>query len=193
MVLLDSKYRNMEFDHVLADNFGSMFAIGKRLMELGHTRIGYVGSCKYSYSFSERLRGLSAALKAGEASVTLMQLWDDSMNDEQNFAHIEEVMKKSNRPTALVCANDDIAILLYDVLKKISLRIPQDVSVTGFDNRTESSYCEPPLTTVRVYKAELAALVVETLMKRVEYPDRHPVTVLLGTELIERKSVSEKR
>lgn len=75
-------------------------------------------------------------------------------------------------PDAFVCANDCIAIHLMSAVKKLGLRIPEDVMVTGFDGSPESSLVDPSLTTVLIRSSEIGKLSADVLNSRIMQPDR---------------------
>ncbi|MNM68347.1 putative HTH-type transcriptional repressor ExuR [compost metagenome] len=94
-------------------------------------------------------------------------------------------------PTAFVCANDDIAICVIRSLKGLGYQIPTDIEVTGFDDVPNSAIIEPALTTVHTYPYELGIRVVESLMNRIDRPNRHNETVYLETSLVWRQSTKQ--
>jgi len=94
----------------------------------------------------------------------------------------------TRHPQAVFCASDAMAIGALRALREASLRVPDDVAVTSFDDLPFSAHSEPPLTTVRQPIQRMGAAAVETLMDTIAHPDYPPRSVILPTELIIRAS-----
>jgi LacI family transcriptional regulator len=93
-------------------------------------------------------------------------------------------------PTALFCGNDIIACGCLKALGAMGLRVPEDVSLVGFDDLPLAAVVDPPLTTVQVSKAEIGRMAVQLLVTRIHSESKTPpVKVLIGGQLVERQSV----
>lgn len=192
IVLVDSQYSHLKFDHVMANNYIGAYEATEHLIGCGHKRIGFVGAASYSYSFKERLRGFMDCIDAQDANgFVTYQITDQFDNFSTPFSkrHFKTVMDFNERPTALLCANDIVAFNVYDLLSETGLKIPQDVSVIGFDNVPKSEWVSPPLSTVHIPKTSMGERAVDLLMKKIENPDKTLELVLVGTHLIKRESV----
>ena len=159
---------------VTVNNRQGIFTAVKYLYDKGHRRIGYIGSGRPLCSLVERRKSFRYAM-------ALEELWKDA----------ERI------PTALLVENDVMAIAVYRALKGRGLRIPEDVSVVGFDGRSICSMLEPALTTLRVPRREMGRLLVMLLLQKIELQGRtaEQVTVRLeiDAELVEMDSVKECR
>ena len=98
------------------------------------------------------------------------------------------MLELTDRPTAIFCASDVMAMEVIDVAKKKGLKIPEDISVIGFDDNPIASYANVPLTTVWQPVVEMGRQAVEILNQIVDGKKKEPVKVLLNTKLIKRKS-----
>jgi LacI family repressor for deo operon, udp, cdd, tsx, nupC, and nupG len=96
----------------------------------------------------------------------------------------------SERPTAIFCATDMIAFGVLQIAKKRGVKVPQDLSVVGFDNYDQSAYQVPPLTTVNQPFYEMGRIAMELLESIVQDPKRHSQQVLIEPELIVRTSTA---
>ena len=94
-------------------------------------------------------------------------------------------------PDAIVCGNDEQAILLTETLARLGKRIPDDVAVVGFDDIAAARLATPPLTTISQPVRKLAATAFKTLLARMRYPNNDPREILLDAPLIVRLSTSE--
>lgn len=178
----------LDAPRVLADNVEGGRLAARHLADLGHRRILHLtGPRGNSLTIARRegfLQGLAeAGLPAPRA--------DDSV--EGNFTArfgreaADGVLDRPDRPTAVFCDNDEMAIGLINGLICGGLRVPQDISVMGFDNIEMSAYCLPPLTTIRQYRARLGRRAAELLLARMRGETITDSTTL-GVDLLVRGS-----
>lgn len=162
------------------------------LIELGHTQIAHFAGPGYSMHSQERVDGVRRACSASHLIFT-----DDDIVPAG--AHLEEGYNaglayfrdrpSDQRPTAVTCYNDLVAVGLYRALTELGLRVPDDVSLIGFDDLPLIEYLPVPLTTVRMPKERMGALAAELLIGHVEAREVTPPTrVLLEAPLIVRSS-----
>ncbi len=191
-------------DQVMANNFAAgMQAVGY-LLEKGHRKIILAGNIEYSFSFLQRYYGCVKAVKRAqrrgeEAEYFAVidcekpHLVDDVyQNDESdlvNDARLEEVLAANAGYTAIVCFNDSILRHAANILKKLSVRVPEDLSVVSIDNVRFSA--EQGVTSVDIPKYELGVQAVRMLNERLESGRISSATLELNTVLIERTSVKE--
>ena len=97
--------------------------------------------------------------------------------------------KKPALPTAFVADNDIIALGCMKAFSEAGIRVPQDISVTGFDDVSYSSISDPPLTTVRVPKQEIGRSAVRRIRDKLASPESAPLKIQVCTEFVERDSV----
>lgn len=134
------------------------------LYSLGHRRIGFLGHHATLGPINERLRVLLDAagryrdLKVGTAA--------DADTLEGGRRGVRELLAANPRPTAIVCVNDVMAVGVLRELRERGLRVPEDVSVTGFDNVNLALFCYPALTTVHIPRDQIGRTVCECLMNR---------------------------
>ena len=123
---------------------------------------------------SERWDAYRLALD--EAGLPLSRSYSILAKDSEPYGDpewlAEQLRNMPHIPDAFLCANDYIAIHLMTALKKMGLSIPDDVMVAGFDGSPESAVVEPSLTTAEIPSAEIGRLAAETLLGRIQNPDR---------------------
>jgi LacI family transcriptional regulator len=176
LVLIDSVYDVFEYpltyDIVLMENNYSIQKLTTKLMELGHEKIGFVGQINHCRSFYERFIGFNQSFtQRGLVVPTAFNIIPD--NDNYSVEWLMQKLKGlAELPTALVCANDAIAINVMTAAKCLDLRIPEDLSVTGYDDISEASLLEPHLTTVNIQKEALGNRAAEILLWRIQNPMR---------------------
>jgi LacI family transcriptional regulator len=129
---------------------------------LGHTRLAFVGHHSALGPTSERERAFVKSVEAFTPAVEWRTVADrDGLEGGRMAAR--QLLQGGFRPTAIICVNDFTAVGVLRELREHGLRVPQDVSVTGFDNIQLSEYCDPPLTTVDIPRAEIGRLAFEAL------------------------------
>ena len=140
----------------------------QHLIELGHKRIAYLGNAASGRTTQERLSGFRQAMAEAGLAVQpefIHQVCGNSA--EQGLEGMDYFLELTERPTALICYNDWMAVGVLKGLRRAGLRVPEDISITGFDNIMYSDYTQPPLTTIdqpkRTLGAEAALMMIEQL------------------------------
>jgi len=186
VVQVDPKTDVADFSQVFIDNEHGAFLAVKYLIESGHRRIGFMAGDLKRLSFKQRLDGYFKALKhyGIEPDKSLVR----SGGIDEGYAHVKSLLENEH-PTAIFSANDLNALNGYNAVIDMNLKIPDDVSLVGFDDIWSARVATPPLTTVRVYKEELGSIGVRTLLKTINGEIANPVNTIVPVKLIERKSV----
>lgn len=189
VVLLNCAVRDGRFDGLEIDNAGGARAIVEHLLACGHRRIAMIQGAPRNHDAAERLRGYRAALRA--TGIERRAEWEHpgDFTDVAGYQAATALLRLDPRPTAIVAANDAMAIGALSAVREAGLRIPEDVAVVGFDDVPIARYVHPPLTTVRVNISELGARAAETLLEALAEGDAHrPQHVVLPTALVVRGS-----
>lgn len=194
IISVDNYYDNVEVSSVVTANLEGSFTIVNYLINQGHEKIGFVGPINVTSSIFDRWAGyLKAMNKANLYVDPKFCMIDDSARDNlmSDVEGMEErISKLEEYPTAWVCAGDRIAMALISALSKKGIRVPDDVSVVGFDDIASSAVIVPPLTTMRVRRADLAKVAVKRLINyNKDYLRFTNISVI--SELIERDSVKK--
>jgi DNA-binding LacI/PurR family transcriptional regulator len=152
------------------DEYGARL-VTHYLIDLGHRRIAYLGNRMGGMTDTNRLAGFSAEMQAAGLPVRDEYIYHvPAGNPAGGREGAEYLMTLGEFPTAIVCYNDFLAAGVYNLLLEKGLRIPGDVSVTGFDNISIAAYLTPPLTTLHQFKFEMgrgaAEMMLEVLIKK---------------------------
>jgi DNA-binding LacI/PurR family transcriptional regulator len=173
-----------------AGNWGGGMAATRHLIDLGHRRIAVITGPMRFLCSQARLAGYRAALERAGIPA------DDGLIAHGDF-HYSSGLKlalglldRPDPPTAIFAANDEQALGVYAAVQQRGLRVPDDLSVVGFDDVPVSQWVTPPLTTVRQPIAELAALAVRTLLAHQDGTDVPEGRVELSTKLVVRGSTA---
>jgi len=160
------------------------------LINIGHKRIAYLGDATSGRTTKERMAGFKQTMdKAGLSIRTEHIHLVPGNSSRQGFEAVEYLLSLDLRPSALICYNDMMAVGVLKGFRKAGLRVPEDISVTGFDNITVSDYTDPPLTTIdqpkRFLSAEAARMMLDQLDNTTNSTDNGSnVKRLQGTLLI---------
>ncbi|MDQ0932042.1 LacI family DNA-binding transcriptional regulator [Streptomyces turgidiscabies] len=174
-----------------ATNWQGGLAATRHLVELGHTRIASISGPSRMMCSRARVDGYRAALDTAGLSVDPALLKAGDFHHETGYRAGLELLRAPNRPTAVFAGNDLQALGLYEAARELGLRIPEDLSVVGFDDLPIARLVGPPLTTVRQPLMEMA----ETAAKLVLNLGREDGTsgatrVELATSLVVRNSTA---
>ncbi len=179
---------------VLSDNFTGTYLACRHLIKRGHKEIGVIKGVESYVTSIERLRGCVTALyEAGLALKNAYILGGDSWEVESGFEAVNTLIKSQKKlPTAFVAFNDRLALGAIQALMQAGVRVPQDVSVTGFDNSEQAKYALPKITTVEIHLPMLAKAAVSNLFGQMVEHVSLPAKLLIPVELVEQDSVSDR-
>ncbi len=187
VVMVDPKFSVDDCCQILIDNEQGAFTATNYLIQRGHRRIGFISGDLERMSFRQRLQGYKRAIQ--ENGILVDQKLIETGGLEQGYEHVRRLLSLKDRPTAIFAANDINAIHGYKAIQEFNLKIPDDISVIGFDDIDLAKYANPSLTTIRVYKEELGSIGVRILLQLINGEITTPMKTVLPTKLIERDSV----
>ena len=139
----------------------------KHLIDLGHRRIGYVGGIPDRSSTVLREDGYRLALAESDIPFDAKLKLDGDYLTQSGFECTLDLLQRAERPTAVVMANDMMALGAYQAAAKLGMKIPEDLSVVGIDDNFFVAYISPPLTTVRIPTHDLGRLGLQMLIEMV--------------------------
>jgi len=175
---------------IAIDNAGGTRQAVRHLRALGHRRIGYVGGPETSRSHRQRLAGCRAA--AAEYDLELVELGSVAASVEGGEVAADAVLLA--QVSGVVAYNDVIAIGLMHRLHGYGMRVPEEISVVGFDDILLARMTYPPLTTVRFPRTEAGQLAVDRILDSIDAPTRPAADGNpLATELVVRGSTARSR
>ena len=188
LVLLDNNENNLKVPSVVVDNLKGGYLATRHLIELGHTRIGHiVGDLKYQ-SARGRLQGFRNAMN--QAGLAIREEWvcEGGFHFERAFRIASEWLTRPERPTAIFAADDDMASGLVEAARQLHLKLPEDLSIVGYDDSPFCSRVLPRLTTVRQPAAAMAKEAVQLLLRYIAAKPPRTKTAVIAPELIVRES-----
>jgi LacI family transcriptional regulator len=177
-----------------SQNFEGARAITEHLIGLGHRRIGFLAGRPDLESARRREAGYRAALGHADIPFDPDLVLVGGFQEVTAEAPARELLTRRPRPTAVFAANDLSAIQTMRTAAELGVRVPDDVSIVGFDNIPESALANPPLTTVDQSIQAQGDAAVQTLLALIDDPDRNdprdPIHITLPTQLVIRSTTA---
>ena len=174
-------------DVVRSENRQNAEALTRHLIEHGHRQIAFIGDPSSSPDAGERWDGFRAAHRNRTLPIPLRPVVSH-FREEDGRAAALDALRMVPRPTAVFCANDEIAMGVYAAAAELRIAIPGDLAVTGWDDIPAARFLAPGLTTVRQPLAEMGALAARLVLERGGGSRKKPVSVVLPTEIMIRSS-----
>ena len=180
------------FDEVICDAFKSACKAVSYLIDLGHSKISFLGSIPQTERINvvneHRFNAYVHTLKKHGIEFDKSLIRNIILSSEEGYKGMKSILSKDNIPTAVFCANDITAIGAMRAIHEFGYQIPGDISVIGIDDIEISAYVKPALTTIHVPKMELGRIAVKILIDKMENGHDIPMRIDLPFELKERNS-----
>lgn len=168
----------------------------RKLYDLGHREIAFMRGQPYSSDSEIRWEGITEAARSLGLAIhpeLTIRLTQDLTSPELGYPVVQQLLAHRRRFTAIVCFNDMTAIGAIRALHDAQLRVPQDVSVVGFDDVPQAAFQTPSLTTIRQPLHEMGRLAAKTLLERILSDTEAPREISVEPELIVRESTAPAR
>lgn len=171
-------------------NFSGAYTATQHLLSLGHRRIGYLGAVPDAAYNRARSFGFRAAMDTAGVPVPNGFVRSGDHHHQAGMDGAAVLLDLPDRPTAIFAATDEIAAGVYEAARVRGLRVPEDLSVVGFDDTDVARLLSPPLTTIRQPLREMGRVALRTALRLAagDQPDSHHVE--LATELVVRSSTA---
>jgi LacI family transcriptional regulator len=193
IVLLNRSAASGRFSMVSADNAAGGALAAQYLLKLGHRRIGHVTGPPHHGNMTDRARGFLHALRQAQPPARAWVLHGEN-SFGGGYSLTRDLLRRQPEITALFAGNDVMAFGAVRAIMESGRRIPEDLSLLGFDNVELASVVYPPLTTIHQPKREIGQAAVEILLRLAGRGEHQaPEHRLFGVELVERQSCMERK
>ena len=179
----DNRYN---IDSVISDSFNGGYMLTDHLVAKGHRKIGFFGTLNTTSSINDRYLGYVKCIMENE--LEFRNEWIIGDRNERGILN-DKIDFPDEMPTAFVCNCDETAFRVISALKSKGVRVPEDISVVGYDNYTVSSICIPTITTVEVDLSKMAEVSVGIMAKKLADPEYSEGRRIISGRLIEKESV----
>ena len=172
--------------HVYFDDVTGAYEMTQYLKSMGHREIAFVGNLNLPW-YARRYKGYKKAMVEGRLKPLASDL-NAREGEEMGYLAAKLMLQQERVPTAIFAGDDASACGVYKAARDLGFKIPEDLSVAGFNDTPEASALHPPLTSVRVFTDELGKQLAEVLLKRIVRPDLQVRDLNLPTQLVRRES-----
>jgi len=199
-VLVDQRLHEIEVPSVTSDNYSGGYLAGQALLQLGHRHLAFLGDLAAT-TVRARLEGFRDAVadarlpfdRALQIDLDIAEQDRMAQWTERVDAGVQKLIALATPPTAIFCSCDAVARWAYRTLQRAGWRIPEDVSIIGFDDDPVAEWVSPGLTTIRQSFTEMGQAAMEMLWKRMENPQAAVEHRVLPVQLIQRGSTAAPR
>ncbi len=198
VVVVGRDFQHEMVDFVSADNLSGGFEATQHLIDLGHTRIGFIGATLSGGASLKRLQGYLQALEQHDIEVDERLITGRKQaisevpgysTEKMGYEGMKRLLSLPKRPTAIFARNDFTAIGAMTAINEAGLKIPEDIAIVGFDDIPMAVHTSPPLTTVRQPMRLQGQIAAEMLLQRIENEEGlERIERVLNCELIIRNS-----
>ncbi len=192
-VLIDHQGTAETCPAVGATNWQGAFTATEYLISLGHKRIGFITGSMDLGCAQDRLKGYRSALRTHHIPETPDLVYEGTFFQPDGYAGACALLDLEDPPTAIFASNDVMAMGVMDAVRNRELRIPDDISVIGFDNIPQSAMVYPPLTTVQQPLEQMGRVAAQMLIGILNNVEKDTNRIELPTELIVRSSTSSPK
>ncbi len=187
-VLIDHQVVNEPCPSVSATNWQGAYQATEYLIELGHREIGFITGSMDLNSATDRLEGYRSALRTNHFPENPHLIYEGEYTQPSGYAGATTLLDLDEIPTAIFASNDAMAMGAMDAVRNRGLRVPEDISILGFDDVPQSAMVRPALTTVRQPLEQMGRVATQMLQDILKNPEKDFDQMRLPTELIIRDS-----
>jgi LacI family transcriptional regulator len=187
-VIIDPNHESPDLPAVLSTNYEGALAAMNHLIGLGHRRIGHISGRMDLVSGHQRLQGYKDSLAVAGIPLDEHLIEFGDFTTETAVLRTCRLLSLNAPPTAIFAANDQSAKGVYQAAKGSGLRIPDDLSVIGFDNLRDTSNLTPALTTVDQFMAKMGMIATDMIVRLIHGEELRANLHILQTQLIVRDS-----
>lgn len=190
-VLIDHQGTGKDCPAVGASNWQGAFNATNYLIQLGHERIGFITGSLDLGAATDRLDGYKTALRTNHIRIDSELIFEGTFAQPDGYTGTIQFLNVQSPPTAIFASNDCMAMGVVDAIRDHGLKIPDDISVIGFDDIPQASLVRPALTTVQQPLEQMGRLATQMLLDILTNPDKKHDRIELPTQLIIRDSTAK--
>ena len=189
-VLIDHQGTGQDCAAVGATNWQGAYNATEYLIKLGHQRIGFITGWMDLGCAEDRLDGYKSALRTHHLTESPELIYEGTFFQQDGFKGAAGFLDLPNPPTAILASNDVMAMGAMDAVRSRGLRVPEDVSIIGFDDIPQSAFVHPALTTVHQPLEQMGRVATQMLLDLLNNPEERSYRLELPTELVIRDSTA---
>lgn len=180
-------------NQIIFDNYNGIKDIMDHLHELGHERIGFINGFEHQQHMIQREIAFFDNIERLGIETQKEWIKNGDFGIKSGFKCMQEIMECERQPTAIVCSNDIMAVGAIQAIKQVGLSVPEDYSITGFDDSLISRVVEPSLTTVKIPLKKMADVAIDQLIKNIKTPNTIKCKQTFSCSLVIGESTSKPK
>ncbi len=188
-ICIDLDLTGPRVTYITSDNVGGATRAVEYLLAEGHRKIAFIGDPFSAKPGHDRMIGYQETLFKHRVPYRSDWVVSGDYSEVDGYRAAKRLLALDDRPTAMFCISDMMALGAMRAIREEGYRVPEDISIVGFDDINLASYATPPLTTVRQNTVELGNLAAQELMNLIFMPERAPSVTTIETELMVRQTV----
>jgi LacI family transcriptional regulator len=192
MCIVDGYVGSIEADSLTSDGFGGGQQVAEHLFQKGHRRVLMTAYRSPLYNIEQRIAGFLSGLRSCGLEVNEADVLIRTDTDAEAARELLARLDSADPPTAVFAVNDTMALNLIDALTTAGRKVPDEVSVVGFDDDPTAARAHPPLTTVGLKKRDIGAVSARLVLDRLANPGKATVHQVQPTRLVVRESVATR-
>lgn len=191
VLIIGQEYKKLNIPCVVFDDYHSAKHATEYLISNGHHRIGYIGCPLYDFATGvERKRGFEESMKENGLVVDETILAEGDFTLESGYRSMKKIHESCGTlPSAFFVATDYMAMGAMHYLEEMNIKVPEEISIIGFDDISVSAYYNPPLTTIRTDKKAIGQIAAANLLRLIKSESLDRNKTVVNSVLVERKSV----
>jgi len=190
-VFIDLDISDDKASYIISDNEKGAREAVRHLAELGHQKIAVIEGEEITIPTQKRLAGYKAEMKAQNLEIKDDWIIQGRFSVDGGIKAMEKILKLEDRPTAIFCMGDEIAVGAMQTIKEAGLNVPDDFSIVGFDDIEISQYLNPALTTIRQQKDEMGIEAANMVLEMINNPEKKVEAEIIDTEFVLRNSTKK--
>jgi DNA-binding LacI/PurR family transcriptional regulator len=187
-VIVNHRKYNDKLNFVDSENIKGTESALEYLYKKGHKKIAFFAGSLNETNAKDRLQGYKNFLKNNNLQYKSDYVFYGEFNKVTAFKEAEKIIRLKNKPSAIFCSDDYMALGVMERLKEYEINIPDDIAVMGFDNIEIGEFYRPSLTTVKQSMSEIGKYSFETLLSLINDPQKSPIRIMVKTQLVIRDS-----
>jgi DNA-binding LacI/PurR family transcriptional regulator len=193
LVLFNRQCNEVEADKVIIDNFKAAFDATEHLIAIGCKNIGYIGGPEILQISNTRLLGYKQALAENQLPINEKHIEYSNFTREGNLSAARKLLYSPNHPDGIISFSDQVAISVMLAAKERGLKIPEDISIIGFNNEPVDELLQPSLTSIDQPGFEMGVESAKLIMERIKNPKKENAKKVLKSQLIIRNSTNKNK
>jgi LacI family transcriptional regulator len=192
LCIVDGYISSFEADSLTSDGFGGGQKVAEHLHQYGHRKVVMTTYRSPLYNIEQRIAGFFSGLRSCGIDASEADSLIRVDHDKEAANELIARLNSENPPTAVFAVNDTMALNLMDALEEAGRKVPDDVSVVGFDDDPAAARARPALTTVSLRKRDIGAVSARLVLDRLAHPEKLVVHQVQPTGLVVRESVAKR-